>query len=506
MRYAVGTLSLECNTFSPERTDREYFERNGYLLFGEQVLDYHARVKNELSGFLDVCRRRDVEVHPTCAAWAVPHGPVESATYEYLKREFVTRIQEAGPIDGVYLSLHGSMVVEGLDDPEGDLLEAVKRLIGDRPLVASLDFHANVTARIVRNADILVGYNSFPHTNTYETGQKAGRLACDFHGQIGDLRRVFIKIPVIAPMEKLLVLGDGPMARIVHDMERWEAEDGILAMSFFLVQPWLDIQEMGCSVVGVARKEQVGLVQTELTRVAVGFWNQRKEFFDFPFYSPEEAIRQGLASDDQPILLVEPADNAGAGATGDSTYILQALLGMKVAAPSLLPIVDPEAVEACIRAGVGIAVELFVGGKINKRYSQPVKVRGTVRTIADGRYRYTGPVYHGVGTSMGRTVVLEVNDNILVELTELPVFTLDPEHYRCVGLFPERMKFVVVKSAGSFRASYDNIAKRMYYLDTPGISSSNIPSLPFTRVVTHNIYPYNETLEFRPTPLVEGGG
>lgn len=505
MRYAVGTLSLECNTFSPERTDLEYFERSGYLLFGERILDYHEHVRNELSGFLDVCKRQGVEVHPTCAAWAVPHGLVESATYDRLKREFVTRIRDAGPIDGVYLSLHGSMVVEGLDDPEGDLLEAVRGLIGEKPLVASLDFHANVTAGIVRNADILVGYNSFPHTNTYETGQKAGMLACRFHDQVKDLRRVFIKIPIIAPMQNLLVLGDGPMVRIINDIERLEAEDGVLAMSFFVVQCWLDIHEMGCSALGVARKERVGLVQKELTRVALQFWGQREQFFDFPSYSPEEAIRQGLASDDRPIILSEPSDNAGAGATGDSTYLLEALLRMNVTAPTVLPIVDPESVEACIRAGVGNAVELYVGGKINKRHSQPVKVRGVVRTISDGRHRYTGPVYHGVGTSMGRTAVLEINNSIFVELTELPVFTLDPEHYRCVGLFPERMKFIVVKSAGSFRASYDSFVKRIYYLDTPGISSSNIRHLPFARVDTRNIYPYNETLEFHPAPLIEGG-
>jgi microcystin degradation protein MlrC len=271
------------------------------------------------------------------------------------------------------------------------------------------------------------------------------------------------------------------------------------------VQCWLDIGEMGCSALAVARKEHVGRAEQALTRAATEFWDRRAEFFDFPVFSPEEAIRRGLASDEQPILLSEPADNAGAGATGDSTYILEALLRLKVTAPSLLPIVDPEAVEACIRAGVGATVALPVGGKLSRGYSRPVEVRGRVRTISDGQYRYTGPTYHGVSTSMGRTVVLEVGDAIFVELTELPVFTLDPEHYRCVGLHPERMKFVVVKSASAFRASYDRLAARVYFLDTPGISSSNIRRLPFRRPDIRRLYPFNEALAFRPSPVVLGG-
>lgn len=500
MRWAVGTLSLECNSFSPERTDLEYFKRNGYLAYGEAIREQHRGMRNELAGFLEICDRQGMQTVPTCAAWAVPHGVVAAETYAALKREFVTRIQAAEPIDGVYLCLHGSMVVEGLDDPEGDLLESVRGLIGRKPLVASLDFHANVTARIAKHADIIVGYNSFPHTNLFEVGQKAAELACRHHARTGDLRRVFIKIPMIVPMERVTIVGNEPMVRIIRDLERLESGDGILALSAYGVQCWLDIDEMGCSLLGVARADRVDFVQRELTRVALDFWNLRQTFCDFPFLSPEEAIREGLACPDQPVVLNEPADNVGAGATGDSTYILEALLTLNVAVPTILTIVDPEAVDVAVRAGVGSAIEMPIGGKLNRRFSQPVKVRGTIRTIFDGRYRYAGPVYHGVETSMGRTVVLEVNRCIFIELTELPVYTIDPEHYRCVGLMPERMKFIVLKSQGSFKASYEGLAKRVLYLDTPGISGSNIRRLPFTKIDRNRTYPWKEDLVFEPKP------
>jgi len=502
MRYAVGTFSLECNSFSPEKTSLDYFARNGYLVYGEAIRSHHRGMRNELTGFLDACDRSGIETVPTCAAWAIPHGVVERSAYDTLKQEFLTRIGQADAIDGVYLCLHGSMIVDGLDDPEGDLLEAVRGLIGAKPLVASLDFHGNVTGRIAKHADILVGYNSFPHTNLFEVGQKAATLARRWHGRTADLRRIFIKIPMIVPMERMTIVGDEPMVRIIRELERLEEEDGILALSAYGVQCWLDIDEMGCSLLGVVRKDQLDFAMRELRRIAQEFWGLRQTFLDFPFLSPEEAIRQGLACPDQPIVLNEPSDNVGAGATGDSTYILEALLKLDVTAPSMLSIVDPEAVDAAIRAGVGNTLEMPIGGKINKRFSQPLPVRGTVRTIFDGRYRYAGPMFHGVETSMGRTAVLEINSCIFVELSELPVWTIDPEHYRCVGLVPERMKFIVVKSQGSFKAAYEGLAKRVLYLDTPGISGSNLLRLPFAKIDRDRTYPWKEDLTFEPRPLV----
>jgi microcystin degradation protein MlrC len=131
-----------------------------------------------------------------------------------------------------------------------------------------------------------------------------------------------------------------------------------------------------------------------------------------------------------------------------------------------------------------------------------VAVRGRVRTLFDGRYRYAGPMFHGVETSMGRTAVLEVGGSIFLELTELPAWTIDPEHYRCVGLMPERAKFLVVKSQGSFKAAYEGLAKQVYYVDTPGISGSNLRKLPFERIDRGNLYPWNETRTFEPEPVV----
>jgi len=502
MKFAVGSLIFECNTFSLHKTDLKYFENHGYLLFGDEIIERHKGVRNELAGFINAGKKNNIEIFPTCAAWALPHGIVEFSTYERLKDQFLSRIKNFEHTEGVYLALHGSMVAEGIDDVEGDLIRNVRRLIGKKPLIISLDFHANVTEKMVKNADILIGYNSFPHTNMYEVGQKAAALACECYDKIEDLKRVFIKIPMIAPLERMTTVNGEPMARIINEIKNLEEEEGILCVSFFGVHCWLDIENMGSSIVAIVSKERCGYAQREISRIATSFWNNRELFFDVKLYSPQKAIKEALKTKDRPVVLNESSDNVGAGATGDSTHVLRALLDMSVKEPTILTIVDPEAVEEATEVGVGHCIELSIGGKIDRRFSEPIKVRGKVRTIFDGRYKYTGPVYHGVETSMGKTVVLEINNNIFVELTELPVFTIDPEHYRCVGLFPERMKLVVIKSQGSFKASYDKISDKVFYLDTPGISSANITRLPFGKVKKNELYPFNRSLIFVPKPLI----
>lgn len=501
MKFAVGSFIVESNTFSPQSVNLDYLRSSGYLLFGNEILEKQRGLGNELGGFLDAAQQSNIELAGICAAWSIPHGIVESKTYHYLKNEFLSRIGACKGIDGVYLALHGSMVAEGIDDPEGDLLQQIRGLVGRRPLVVSLDFHANLTQKMARNAEIIIGYNTFPHTNMYQIGQKAARLAQKYQRRRTQIETIMVKLPLIAPLERLTTIGGEPLAAIADQVRLLEEKEGIWCASLFGVHYWLDVEELGASLVTVVSQEHAGYARREISRIAAEFWADRKRFFDLKLYSLPEAIEEALRIKDSPVILNESADNVGAGASGDSTYVLQALLEMKVSEPTILTIVDPQAVEKLIKAGVGEVVEIAIGGKLTKRFSKPIGVKGKVRTIFEGRYRYHGPVYRGVETSMGRTVVLEVNANIFVQLTELPVFTLDPEHYRCVGLLPERMKIVVVKSQGSFRACYDEISKRVFYLDTPGLSTSNLGRLSFTKVRKGDLYPFNKNLKFSPRPL-----
>ena len=79
--------------------------------------------------------------------------------------------------DLIMLDLHGAMVVKDSTlDGEGTLLKKIREVAPSTPIAVSLDLHANVTADMVRNANIIVGYKTYPHIDMYETGVLAGKL------------------------------------------------------------------------------------------------------------------------------------------------------------------------------------------------------------------------------------------------------------------------------------------------------------------------------------------
>jgi microcystin degradation protein MlrC len=201
------------------------------------------------------------------------------------------------------------------------------------------------------------------------------------------------------------------------------------------------------------------------------------------------------------VLLNEPSDNVGSGAAGDSSNILRCLIGRNIAVPTILTICDPDAVQVCMSRSVGERVTIHVGGVFNTD-DPGCDVSGTLRLVHDGSYRFRGPVQTGVRTSVGTSVVLEFNEDMFLQVTSIPPYTIDPEHYRCMGLHPERMKLVGIKSQGSYKASYDNLPHEMLLVDSPGFSSSNMERIPYTKVDKDAVYPFNEHAVFNPAAAV----
>ena len=81
---------------------------------------------------------------------------------------------DAGPVDGVLLALHGAMVTERDRDGDALLLEAARRVVGtEMPIVSTLDLHANISQRMVDAADVLIGYDTYPHVDMAERAIEA---------------------------------------------------------------------------------------------------------------------------------------------------------------------------------------------------------------------------------------------------------------------------------------------------------------------------------------------
>ncbi|GIP33286.1 M81 family metallopeptidase [Paenibacillus sp. J2TS4] len=490
-KVLIGAVIQESNTFGPARSTMDNFRRHR-LLFGEDVL--HAGTENELSGFMRAASTEGIEVIPTMAANAVSSGMFTAEALEQLKATLLRELQFHSGYNGVYFAMHGAMVAEGCDDVEGCLMEMIRSVIGDVPFVVSLDLHANVTDKMASVTDGIVGFRTYPHTDFVSTGMRSAAL---LFSMLRSGRKPVVrmrKIPMIVPAENSQS-SHGPFAELWQAAEEGERLGNSWVTSLFPVQPWLDIEEMGCAVVTVHEDEEAA--EREADRLADLFWQKRHEFH-IRLYSVREVVK--LASErqagDGPFVISDSADSPGAGSTGDSNYVLRELLSCEahLRHSILLTIVDAPAVARAIDAGEGQSVELEVGYSICPD-GEPLRVCGRVRHIGDGRFTLAGGYAKGTEANMGRCVVLEL-ERLSLLITERPTFSGDPSMYRSVGLEPAAADIVLVKSANQFRADYEAISKRIFLLDTPGRSPADLRKLVFNNL-RRPCYPFDDSFDWR---------
>ena len=493
MRVAVGSFAQESHSFSPVSGSWAHFGPQ-QIRRGREMFEHLAEARTALRGAHDVARQHDIELVPTLSAKASSSaGPVLEQVFRAILSELLERLRQAGPVDGVLLVLHGAMVAEGCEDATGEVLRAVRAAIGpDLPLVGTLDLHANVTQHMVDQATALIGYHTAPHVDQYETGQRGMELLVK--AMAGRARPVAAlrRLPMLLPGEAARTT-EGPYAWVMGQVEALVTQPGVLDSSAFSVQPWLDVQDVGCSVLVIADGDRQ-LAEREADRLAEAFWARRHDF-GVDLTPTDEAIRRALESDRQPFVLADSADAPSSGALGDSTVVLRALLDAQPDKDCLLNIVDPQAVKEMVKVDVGHEVTLCVGAGFTSALYDPIEVTGRVKLLSDGDFTHKGPGFHGVTFHRGRTGVLQVG-HIQVVVMERPVIQWDPELYRSVGLEPRDARIVVVKSPAAFRAAYAPLAAEIMILDAAGVCSPNLRSFPFVRV-RRPLYPLDEFEDWR---------
>lgn len=499
IRIAVGDFKQETNSFSPVPGDRPHFEQSGYLLRGAEILDQLRGTACEIGGALRVTDPRpDIEVIPLLAAGTgASAGPMRRALFDALLGEMLDRLRAAGPLNGVYMSTHGAMVAEGLDDATGQVLRAIRDAVGPAlPVTASCDLHANVTPRMANAVDAIVGYQTFPHVDLDRAGGRAMEILLATVAGAVRPTTALCRLPAVLPGENGGTV-EGPFSEVMREVLALESGPGVLSASAFSVQPWLDLPDVGCSVL-VVTDGDAALARTHAGRIADLFWDRRHRFA--VTRTPlREALRRALQSDRRPFVLSDGPDAPSSGSTGDSTEILKALLDTKFNRTALLNVVDADVVQRAIRAGVGRTLTVSVGGKLAPAFFSPVEFTGTVRTISDGRFTHRGPGYRGVEFQRGRTVVLQIGPISLV-VSEQPALQWDPEFYRSLGLEPADAQLVVAKSPTGFRAAYAPFAAEILIPDVRGIASPDLPSLPWSRI-GRPIHPLDALKDWRTPPI-----
>ncbi|KFL32722.1 hypothetical protein JP75_00780 [Devosia riboflavina] len=484
-----GGLYHETHTFLADKTGMAQFEDGG-IRIGQAAVDQNRGNGSPSAGFIDYAEKAGWRILPTIQMAAQPAGKVTDDVVDLFFEHFLAGLdRHIDEIDGIFLVLHGAMVSEGSDDVEGLVIKTIRDRLkaagrGNLPVGAVLDLHGNISKIMVENSTVLRAYRENPHTDAYESAVAAAEL----------LDRAFSEpnIKALQRSTKYVIspVGVGsandPMKSVLAAARAIEASDSdILTINVMAGYAYSDIPDCGFSLnlvtkgpVAAAEKHLDTLVSVLEANIEAG-------------YPHEDDLATALAKADAlppgtgPILLIEPADNIGGGTPGDATGLLGPLLetGRK---NILAALADREAVAKCFAAGAGAEVSLLIGGKTDAHHGAPIPFTGTVEHLSDGVFQLENPKSHlasmgGTTIRMGRCAVI-ANNQAKILLSERKTAPMDLGQYHSQGLRPEDATYVVIKAAVSHRAAYDSIQRASFYVDSPGLCTSDLRRLPFTKL------------------------
>ncbi|HEY1859975.1 MAG TPA: M81 family metallopeptidase, partial [Gemmataceae bacterium] len=385
---------------------------------------------------------------------------------------------------------------------EGEILAAIRALIGRAvPLVATLDLHANVTERMVREADALVLYHTAPHIDVFETGQRGASV----------LRRILIdgarpvtafqKIPLVVPAERANTQDSGSISyRFRNSLSMLEGLSPALAAGLATVQPWMDIPELGSAVL-VVTDDAADVARSVCETLSAQVWKRRRDYL--PELTPvETAVREAHQNAGGLCVLSDSADATTSGAAGDSNWVLRELLKYDWPGPALVTLVDPEVVADASRLGVGAELTAALGGKRDRRFSQPITLTTRIAGLFDARVVMSGHLAKNMPIDMGPSAVLR-HGNVFIVITSRTGPHFAPQLFQAAHIDPFAASVLVAKSPCGFRAAYQERAKKIVVAQAPGCAPSDFWRYEY-RHIPRPLWPWDEIETWTPAPLVFG--
>jgi microcystin degradation protein MlrC len=447
---------------------------------GADVLRVMRGINVGLAGFVEAAEAHGWEMVPTIACGASPSAHVTSDAYERIVKVMVEGIRAAGALDAVYLDLHGAMVTEHFDDGEGEILRRVREVIGNElPLVVSLDLHANVTPEMVKHADALIAYRTYPHVDMADTGRAAAKhLALLLRSQ-QKLAKAFRQLPFLIPISWQCT-NDHPSKAIYRKLAALQG-DRVPTLSFAPGFPAADFAHCGPSVFAYGRTQaDADAAADDIAALIEG----HEDDFDGRIYTPDEGVRHAMElakTASKPIVIADTQDNPGAGGDSDTTGMLRALVRNNAAKAAIGVIYDPQAAKIAHAAGVGATITIAVGGKSGIPGDAPYQESFTVEQLSDGRFLAPGPYYGGREMDMGPSAALRIG-GVRVVISSHKAQLADQSMYRYVGIEPTAQAILVNKSSVHFRADFEPIAEKLLICAAPGAMPADTAALPWTRL------------------------
>ncbi len=480
IRIAIAGLMHESNGFAPGMTTLKDFETGG-IDSGPSIAMRWADAEHELGGFFEAAQRGLFTPVPAFSAWAMPSSVIELSTYETLLDRLLASLRTAGEFQGVLLALHGSMMVHQMDHcADAHTARRVRELIGpEKPLVVTLDYHANIAPELADHADAIIVYQTYPHIDQRSRGIRAGEILCQSLSSGIRPQTFVMPVPMLIPLLSQNT-SRNPMASVLEFSRRKVSEtEGLLELQFAAGFPYADSPFTGASIVAVAEGD-LRIARKAAQELYERVWIKRENLTAQPPDS-KAAVSQSIREAKWPTILVDIGDNVGGGSSADSTVIAQEIIAQQ--GPGFWVVLhDESSVWQSVQAGVGNRVSLSAGGKMDLN-APPLAISGRVKLIHDGRYQEHQPRHGGVKFhDQGLTAVIETDrgDLVICNSNRHAPFSLG--QLTSLGLDPCHAQLIIVKAAVAFRAAYEPIANSIIEVDTPGLTAGNPNRFTYHRI------------------------
>ena len=486
LKFRIGFAGFqhETNTFAPFSTQFKDFENPGNMVpftVGNSIKTRCSGQNIPISGFMEA--GSEFDLIPLSYASAEPGGLVSQDAFDRISGSILSGIETAGKLDGLYFDLHGAMVTEMYDDGEEELMKRVRDLVGpDLPIVTSLDLHGNISPGFIDLINATTIYRTYPHVDMAETGKRAAILLKTVLTTTKPIYKVFKQANFIPPVTSQSTMRE-PGRTLYSKLEA--LNDNVVSADMAFGFAPADIPNCGISlfVCGTDEDEVRKTAEFMLDEI-----HSSESLFDDHLIEGEQAILKAhelSKSAKKPIIIADPQDNPGAGASGDSTGLISRLLKHKI--PALVGMFwDPDAADACHNAGIGQKITLDIGGRFPKENGPSLKITGIIKNLSDGKFTCKGPYSFGVNANLGKMAAIHVNlgldSELIIVLGSNRAQNADQAIFKHIGYDPKNYSIIIVKSAIHFLADYEPISDAVLFAEAPGQNPVKVDKIPYTKL------------------------
>jgi microcystin degradation protein MlrC len=490
LRIAVARFSHETCTFCPNITTLEAWEKGG-IDYGEGALDTEGQGKSYITGFKEAAEKEaDVElVGILRTGWPATVGMgswLTTEAFDIIAGRIVDRIEKAGKLDGVLLSLHGAMAVTGIPRPEAELTRRVRKVVGKIPIMVTLDLHACEDVELANAVDGVFILKTYPHLDAHEIGLTAGQ--CMIQTVRGEFKPTMaVRKPGVISASVYQASEYYPMKGVYDRCREWEGK-GVYCASVAPGFAYMDTPDVGASVF-VVTDDDHELAEEAAQDLSDLIWSLREALT-----RPLPGAREGVANvmkmveeGTKPVVIAYHDDRLG-----DGTHVFKELVEQGARNFCTTSIADPK-VLAMLKEKhkVGDTITAKIGGWVHPISGKPVEVKGVIEHLGPADWVETGPMGRGAVMHDDLVASLDLGDNRHVVISERLRAPMSADPLKALGLDVDSFDIVEIKSRVHHKAYWDTWSAVDYPVDPPGTTPADLSTLDYENI-PWDIYPIGE--------------